>query len=289
MISINREIKFWILVSLISLLLWTVYWTIPSSLERIVDLISGQPIPGESFGGVMYVWMEVSGAIGTTVRSLGVLFGIIVLYLLSFRNKSFLDVKKLVVGGLLIEAFYYFMVGFPSGVFMTTIGYGGEAVTLGMAYLLQFLFTTPFLVILSVKIYRKNENKKEIKFLKWIALAFVGYVITLWSNSVFRWFDMVGSEGLSFFSTGIRTIGALNAFVTMTLAVIFSIIGASYVLRGKKNPSFWVGLSVIMVGIHYLIYLVYSIYFGGMINSVMLVEVWAIPLLGLGVSIVRKK
>ena len=94
MISINREIKFWILVSLISLLLWTLYWTIPSSLERIVDLISGQPIPGESFGGVMYVWMEVSGAIGTTVRSIGVVFGIIVLYLLSFRNKSFFDRLK---------------------------------------------------------------------------------------------------------------------------------------------------------------------------------------------------
>ena len=159
MISINREIKFWILVSLISLLLWTLYWTIPSSLERIIDLISGQSIPGESFGGLMYVWMEVSAAIGTTVRSIGVVFGIIVLYLLNFGNKNFMDVKKLVAGGLLIEAFYYFMLGFPSGVYMTTGGYGGAFWTLGVSYLLQFLFTTPLLLILGVKVFRHKKNR----------------------------------------------------------------------------------------------------------------------------------
>jgi len=286
MISINREIKFWILVSLISLLLWTLYWTIPSSLERIIDLISGQSIPGESFGGLMYVWMEVSAAIGTTVRSIGVVFGIIVLYLLNFGNKNFMDVKKLVAGGLLIEAFYYFMLGFPSGVYMTTGGYGGAFGTLGVSYLLQFLFTTPLLLILGVKVFRHKKNISD--WFKWAGFAFVGYIGALWVNSVFRWFDMISAEGLSVFLTGIRAVGSLNAFIVMSLAVVFGVLSVNYLLKEKKSGFRWAGLALTMVGLHYLIYLLYS-YVGGMINFVLIVEVWAIPLLGLGVSIVRKK
>ncbi len=124
MLSISRETKFWIFISLLSLLIWTLYWTIPSSIERIYDiLISGQTFPSDSFVGLMYAWMEVSGAIGTLVRSIGIVIGIVALCLLSLKNKSFTDVRKLVAMGLFIEAFYYFMVGFPSGIFMTTIGY----------------------------------------------------------------------------------------------------------------------------------------------------------------------
>ena len=286
MISINREIKFWILVSLLSLLLWTLYWTIPSSLERIVDLISGQSFPGESFGGVMYVWMEVSAAIGTTVRSIGVVFGIIVIYFLSFGNRNFKDVKKLVAGGLLIEAFYYFTLGFPSGLYMTTGGYGGAFVTLGVSYLLQFLFTTPLLLILGVKVF--SQKKKGSDWLKWASFAFVGYIGALWVNSVFRWLDMISAEGLSVFLTGIRAVGSLNAFIVMSLAVVFGVLSVNYLLKEKKNGFRWAGLALAMVGLHYLIYLLYS-YVGGMGNFVLIAEVWAIPLLGLGVSIARKK
>ncbi len=286
MFSISRETKFWIFLSLLSLLLWTLYWTIPSSLERIANLISGKPIPGESFGGSMYVWMEVSGAIGTTFRSIGILMGIITLYSLSFRNKDIIDVQKLAAGGLFIEAFYYFMVGFPSGVFMTTEGYGGAFVTLGISYFLQFLFTVPFLLILAVKVYRHKLNKKGL--VKWAGFTFVGYIGALWVNSVFRWFDMISADGLSVFFSGSRAVGSLNAFIVMSLAIIFSIIGVYYLLKREKNPRFWIGLSLVMVGLHYLIYLIYTYYYGGMINSVMLQEVWAIPLLGLGVALLRK-
>jgi hypothetical protein len=284
--SISRETKFWIFISLLSLLLWTLYWTIPSSLERIVDLISGQSIRGSSFGGVMYAWMEVSGAIGTTVRSIGVVFGIIVLYLLSFRNKSLVDIKKLLAGALFIEAFYYFMLGFPSGTFMTSVGYGGQQVTLGISYFLQFLFTTPFLLILGLKVYRHKQNGGDIH--KWIGFAFIGYIIALWVNSVFRWFNMIATDGLSVFFTGIRAVGSLNAFILMSLAVVFAIFGVYYLLKGKKVAFRWAGLALAMVGLHYLIYLIYS-YYGGMIDFVLLVEVWAIPLLGLGVAMLRKK
>jgi hypothetical protein len=286
LVLVSREIKFLIFISLLSLLVWTLYWTIPSSLERIVDLISGQAIPGESFGGVTYVLMEVSAAIGTTVRSIGVVLGIFALYLLSFKNKVFLDVKKLVAGGLFIEAFYYYMVGFPSGVYMTNGGYGGAFVTLGVSYILQFLLTVPFLVIFGVKVYRYRQNGRSL--LKWAGFAFVGYIGALWVNSVFRWFDMISTDGLSVFFTGIRAVGSLNAFIVMSLAVVFGVLSVNYFLKEKRVEFRWAGLALTMIGLHYLIYLIYS-YLGGMISFVLIVEVWAIPLLGLGVSLVRKK
>ena len=141
-------------------------------------------------------------------------------------------------------------------------------------------------MILGLKIYRGKQNKKG--FLKWIGFAFVGYIVALWSNSVFRWFDMISTDGLSVFFTGIRAIGSLNAFIVMSLAVLFGVLGAHYLLDKQKTAIKWFGLALTMIGLHYLIYLVYS-YFGGMINFVLIVEIWAISLLGLGVSIIRKK
>jgi hypothetical protein len=74
----------------------------------------------------------------------------------------------------------------------------------------------------------------------------------------------------------------------MSLAVVFGVLGVYYLQKIKKIAIRWAGLALAMVGLHYLIYLVYS-YYGGMISYVMIVEVWAIPLLGLGISILRKK
>ena len=70
--------------------------------------------------------------------------------------------------------------------------------------------------------------------------------------------------------------------------MVFGVLSVNYLLKEKKSGFRWAGLALTMVGLHYLIYLLYS-YVGGMINFVLIVEVWAIPLLGLGVSIVRKK
>ena len=136
-----------------------------------------------------------------------------------------------------------------------------------------------------MKVFRHKKNR--IDWFKWAGFAFVGYIGALWVNSVFRWFDMISAEGLSVFLTGIRAVGSLNAFVVMSLALVFGVLSVYQLLNGRKIGVRWAGLALVMVGLHYFIYLLYS-YFGGMIDFVLLVEVWAIPLLGLGVSVVRK-
>jgi len=284
MLTIGRNIKVWIFVTLCSLLLWVIYW-IPSSLSRVYDFVF---LSGGGFGGWMYTWMELSGAIGTIVRSVGVIFGLYVLFLIRSCGKRVFDVKKWIVSALIIEAFYYAMVGFPSGTFMLSSGYGGAYRTLGAAYALQFLFTTPLLIVLAITLHRAKQDSQGFKSWRWAGAVFAGYIGALWTNSVFRWFDMVADEGLAFFSVGIRTVGALNAFVLMSLALVFALIGAYSLVRNKDSAVRWFGASLALVGLHYLIYLIYS-YLGGMITFVMIVEVWSIPLLGLGLSLLKMR
>jgi hypothetical protein len=125
--------------------------------------------------------------------------------------------------------------------------------------------------------------------LKWGTIAFGGYITALWINSIFRWIDMLLIEGVGFLTSGIRAIGFFDAVIFMSLAVIFAVMGVRY--NGKEIEVVarkWIGLSMVMVGLHYVIYLVYS-YFVGALNFVLLVDIWTMPLLFLGLALLLAK
>jgi hypothetical protein len=50
----------------------------------------------------------------------------------------------------------------------------------------------------------------------------------------------------------------------------------------------WAGLAFAMVGLYYSVYAVYS-YYGNMMSWVWLVDIWTIPLLGLGIALAVTK
>jgi hypothetical protein len=129
-----------------------------------------------------------------------------------------------------------------------------------------------------------------IGFKSWtlIGITFVGYTASLWSNSVIKWFDMISVEGLPFFFTGIRSLGAINAIVLMSLGVLFAIFSArSFTKHDFNSASKCIGMTFSVVGLHYLIYVIYS-FLVGMEHFLMLSELWAIPLLGLGLTLLLK-
>jgi hypothetical protein len=284
MVSVGRCVKVWIFITLCSLLIWTANW-IPSSLSRIQDFVFG----GLSLRfGWMYIWMEVSGATAIIVRFVGVLIGLLILFLLRDGAKRIFEVRKWLTSALILESLFYAMSGFPSGIYMMGSGYGGQYRTLGVSFFLQFLFTTPFLAILAIKVYRYKQDSNGFKSWKWAGVAFVGYIAALWASSVLKWFEMVAAEGIAFFSVAIRAVGALNGFVFMSLAVVFAIVGAFSLVKKKRSAMRWLGLALAMVGLHYLVFVVYS-YYGSMLNFALLAEVWAIPLLGLGLTMLKTK
>jgi hypothetical protein len=237
--------------------------------------------------------MELSAAIGMLLRFVGVFLAILAIK--EFwpqnvwnRNKSFSDVKNLVSSALVLEATYYALL-LPSGILM--IGFNSfrslASFLLGIDYLLMVFFTVPFLLILAIKSYRSRIE--GFTAWRWSATTIVAYIVALWANSVFKWLDRIIVEGFSFFYVGMNAFGALNSLVLMSLALIFSIIGAFSLAKQDFALSFkWLGLAFTLIGLHYLVYVVYS-YLVGMLGFLVIAEIWAIPLLGLGLEMLKTK
>ena len=275
----NRKIKILITITLFSLLLWITYWLIPS-FNHFFNLVLGLP---DQYSN--REWYFIPAHFGLIIRFLGVLFGLLSAFFIWIKNKTFSRIKSLIIVSLLMEAAYFISL-LPSfwSLFSTF-----RATILGIAYFLQIIFTAPLLVVLALKIYKYNAHENKLKILKWSSVTFAGYIAALWVNSVFRWVDMLLIEGFSFLTSGIRAIGFFNAVVFMSLAVIFAIIGARY--NGKEievTARKWISLSMVMVGLHYVIYLVYS-YFVGALKFVPLVDIWTVPLLFLGLALLLSK
>jgi hypothetical protein len=283
---VGRNVKIWIFITLCSMLVWTIYW-MPWSFSLIYDSIFSQNSIFR-FGGWLYLTQELSGAVGTIIRSVGLFIGLFVLFLLRNGSKGIFETRKWIASALAIESIYYALLGFPSGIYMMSFGDSGQYRVLGVSFLLQFLFATPLLAVLAVKVYSYKNDGIGFQSWKWVGAAFIGYLAALWANTVPKWFEMLSMEGITFFSVPIRTIGMLNDFLLMSLAIVFAVVGAFSLVKKKSSAMRWLGLSLAVVGLHYLIYVVYS-YYGGMLNSVMMAEVWAIPLLGLGLIMLRTK
>jgi hypothetical protein len=281
LVSTKTIMKIWILATLCFLLFWIIR-LIPDSLERFYNIVF---VSSDYYNRIVVGgWMYSLAAIGNVARFIGVIIGLVSLFLIWKSTKSFLNIRKLVATALSLESFYYATL-IPSSIWLfalaeeSTISY-----TLGISYLLQIIFTVPFLAVFAFKLIKHGESPINLQLLKWGGIAFAGYVLALWANTVLRWFDMVSTVGVQIFFTGLRLVGVLNAFIFMFLAVIFAIACAFSLTKQKKSAKKWLGLSLTVIGLHYAIHAV-ILYSLGMINSIWLIDIWAIPLLGLGLTI----
>ncbi len=97
---------------------------------------------------------------------------------------------------------------------------------------------------------------------------------------------MISIDTLQFLLQGIRAVGFLDAVAYMPFSIVFSVAGATRLFRHNPSSALkWFGASLIVVGLNYCIYIVYS-YFAGVLNTLPLVDVWTVPLLGLGLALV---
>jgi hypothetical protein len=119
-------------------------------------------------------------------------------------------------------------------------------------------------------------------------VAIVSYVGAMWFNVVFRWFDMIEVIGSGFLLRGATAWGFLGSMITMSVAVILSVAGAYLLAENRAETIRWFGLSLLMIGLHYVIYLAYSISSGNL-DFALRMDVWSLPFLGLGLSLLRTK
>jgi hypothetical protein len=280
-----RRNAFWIFVSLSSLFVWIVRW-IPESFVRFYNIvfISWDYYPRVLVRGSMYT----IAAIGMVCRLLAVILAMWCIYTIWKTKTSSISTKKLLATSIGLESVYYASL-IPSILYLFALGSTHDSVfysMFGVGYFLQVFFTFPFLLMLAIKFFKTDFDFLQSTNL--LKLSFVGYIVALWANSVFHWFGLALTEGISFLWIEPNSLLGWNALILMTLAVIFSILGALNLSKKNRQASTYVGLTLTFVGLHFLIYLVFNVLNGSLI-SVWLTDIWAIGLLGLGLSIIKSK
>jgi hypothetical protein len=273
---VGRGVKVWVFVCLCSLLIWVVVIMLPLNVRSFFNVISGQP---DFYTGNL--GMLMAGSVGLIARFFGVVLALAVGFLVwGGPDKSGARVERLVEAALFLEGTYFVLL-FPSGLWRISDGFN----FLGVAFLLQAVSAGTVLMVLSFKVRGSAGN---VAALKWVGVAAAGYFGALWFNVVFKWFDMIAMLGSSFLLRGAASWGFLSSLITMSLAVVFAVIGA-FLLAGNKGESvWWFGLSLIMVGFHYVVYLAYS-FSAGALESALPLDVWTLPFIGLGLSLLRMK
>jgi hypothetical protein len=272
-----KSVKIWIFVVLCSVFAYNLYYLIHGlQFTWWTYTVLGGPAP--------YYYRTIS-SIGHTLRFIGLFLAIQAAYQVwGPKAKPFSAVKNKVSAALFLEAAYY--ITFVPGL-LNIMDFGGFLPGMNFfasIYFLQILLITPFLIILSLKI--KNEMWTGLQ--KWAGLACVGYIAAIWVNIAFRWFFMSFQEGIQFLLTGITAVGFLPSIFTLSLSLVFAIVGALKLAKNGNSAIRWFGLSATMLGTHFVIYLLYNAV-GGMLDFAILTEVWAVSFLGLGLSIMRLK
>ena len=70
--------------------------------------------------------------------------------------------------------------------------------------------------------------------------------------------------------------------------MFFAFVGAWLLSENKAESVRWFGLSLAMIGAHYVVYLYYSFTVGDLFSAMQL-DIWTLPFLGLGISLLRVK
>ncbi len=281
MTSLTLSTKIFIAATLISLIVYVAY-ILNGSFTILFGYFAGvhQDISYVRLTGPVF-WL---GFVQLGGRFIAVILGLAAAYLLWVKTKPFQKVKKFVVLALILEGLY-FLLWIPSVWFLLRPGFA-FSLSLGLNYVLQILLTVPFLWVLALKIGTYNENSQQPALLKLCAITFVGYLAALAVNEISRWTSMISADTLRFLFEGIRVVGFLNAVVLMPLAVVLAIVGTFRLIQHNIRSSIvWIGISLTMIGLNYTIYVIYS-QFANSLNSLPLVDVWTIPLLGLGIALI---
>ncbi|WNZ29478.1 MAG: hypothetical protein IAX21_01000 [Candidatus Bathyarchaeota archaeon] len=277
---------FWLLISLTSLFVWIIRW-IPESFIRFYNIvfISWDYYPRVLVRGSMYT----VAAIGMVSRLLAVLLAMFIIYLVWKGKISSNSATKFLGTSIVLEGVYFASL-IPSIFYLFALGVTRNSLfysTFGVGYFLQVILTVPFLWFLGISLYSNKSGYRHFQSYKLLGITFFGYIGALWANSVFHWFGLMLTEGISVLWNISSSILAFNTLIVMSLAFIFAFFGGLDISK-KRFESKWVGAALTSVGLHFLIYLIYQFLTDSLI-SVWLTDIWAIGLLALGLAILKSK
>jgi hypothetical protein len=235
---------------------------LPANFEHLYNVVLGKP---DIYQGNL--GMFISSFAGLIARFFAVILGMAVGFAVWGGGVTVSQVKleRMIEAALFLEGTYFILL-FPSGLWWLSLGWN----FLGAAYLLEAACAGSTLLLLSFKI---RDFNKDASTLKWVGIAGLGYIAALWFNNVFRWFDQIAVIGSEFLLRGATAWGFLVSLTAMSLAVVFAVPGTYFLSKNKSESVWWFGLSLIMIGVYYVVYVAYSITSSNL-DSAMQIDVW---------------
>jgi hypothetical protein len=233
----------------------------------------------------LFLWGHVFPEIGVIARFIGLTVILVSVCLLFAFRKPWSSVKGKIGLGIFLEGLFFFC--FLGSVPMLLDGINA---VFAVSYFIQVFLAAPVLMALSWKIRNSNAVSDGLDGLPWkfLSLTLLCYVATIWVNSISRWISTMMNSGIASLFTLASTVGFLNALIILSCSLGFTIAGVLTLYRHKALLAIKLfALSLTFVGLYFLIFLVNTFATSSLSSAyrlAMLMEIWATPLLGLGLS-----
>ena len=235
--------------------------------------------------------MDYVGFFGLLARLIGASYALLsAILILKVEKDSFNVIRGKISKALILEGVYYLSF-IPSIYFLLALSALPPMTNfiLSAQLFTQILLISPFLISLGLRVRNYELGTGKSPLLRLAGLSSMNYIIALWVAYILKWTEMATADPHLFYFSP-RFLGLANTATTLSLSVVFAIVGFLIILRkkdGDKSTKWW-GLSAIFLSLHFLIYVLYCAIVG-VLYFIQLSELWVIPLLGIGIYLLLKK
>ena len=261
-------VKSWIFVTACSFFVYVSYWfgrSVWATTTYQLDLL------------------HVIASVGLIARFVGAFYTVFLAF--SFlKAKSSLpsSFRGNVCKALLCEGIYY--LSFLPGVYCFLISESYPYPFIEASYLIQILLVSPLFVVLGLKVQAQASSLDKLSRL--VGAAALCCLIAMWIINEFKWLEAL--IPLSSALAPLVVIGFSNTTFTSLLSIAFAFAGILPILRKSGSINLRMcGLSLTLLGLQSLIFMLYSVAVGAL-KFVLLSEIWPIPTIGLGISLLMK-
>jgi hypothetical protein len=288
-LELPSHLKISLLIVAFSFLAFSVYWmaysvfwiynitvNITSSLQALSIINPVQQI--------IIIIQEYAASTGYFLAFIGAIIAVRCTILYIKNEKKYLDELGKV---LYLEALFVLLL-IPSSVHHllgVALSWTYVDIHVGLSFLLQALFIAPPFLMLGHNL-RKSQNRAST--LKWVTIATPFAVWGFWVKYLFLWSDTLSPLGPKQL-TLVTVVGAANSCLTLLVAGIITFAACLILYRKRKVDTRLVGVTLILIGSHFIIYYLVSIWVNVYSSFLYLTDFWMTALPILGITALRTK
>jgi hypothetical protein len=253
-----------------------------SAINQIYQNVAGYLAQyGFSFWRVYWLSSELVSEAGLMVRFAASCFFLAFTFVLLKRKEFALTYLRKAV---FLEAIQYlFFIPFLGYLYLRPDASTAHYLVV-VSYGIQILLVTPSFLILYTKL--RNPHANPIQLFKGVAVAAVSFLFALWiKHFLFSLYALPIN-----FGEPLLLVGTLNSIFTLLIASLLLLFAFMPLLKENRlfNPKL-AGAALCCAGAYFIVYLLISIANNTYLYALALTELWAVSLLILGISLMKKQ